>query len=212
MPSIIITLLFNLFKKQIDKIYLSTPTKIAILDHEKKRTFVVRKDGLADAGKNPKPLSFIRIQVRYKKKKLESFDNTIMFQWCGILGIRNQRRSLTWEMRTISICFVLKLRLSKDPSHWNPVKSGKEDSNSLRFLLVTPVDSLTPGKSSSESFQLQKFISLSLSLSYLIAGNFSLLFYHLYSSSTLLCVSNFKTLQIYLIQKVCISLDFFFLF
>lgn len=34
-----------------DKIYLSTPTKIAILDHEKKRTFVVRKDGLADAGK-----------------------------------------------------------------------------------------------------------------------------------------------------------------
>ncbi|CAH2069645.1 unnamed protein product [Thlaspi arvense] len=28
---------------------ISTPTKIAILDHEKKRTFVVRKDGLADA-------------------------------------------------------------------------------------------------------------------------------------------------------------------
>lgn len=35
----------------MDKIYLSTPTKIAILDHEKKRTFVVRKDGLPDAGK-----------------------------------------------------------------------------------------------------------------------------------------------------------------
>ena len=30
--------------------YLSTPTKIAILDHEKKRTFVIRKDGLPDAG------------------------------------------------------------------------------------------------------------------------------------------------------------------
>lgn len=40
---------FYLFKT--DKIYLSTPAKIAILDHEKKRTFVVRKDGLADAGK-----------------------------------------------------------------------------------------------------------------------------------------------------------------
>ncbi|KAH0906682.1 hypothetical protein HID58_038509, partial [Brassica napus] len=37
------------FESEIDKIYLSTPTKIAILDHEKKRTFVVRKDGLADA-------------------------------------------------------------------------------------------------------------------------------------------------------------------
>ncbi|GFZ11893.1 Galactose mutarotase-like superfamily protein [Actinidia rufa] len=31
------------------KIYVSTPTKIAILDHEKKRTFVLRKDGLPDA-------------------------------------------------------------------------------------------------------------------------------------------------------------------
>lgn len=34
----------------MDKIYVSTPTKIAILDHEKKRTFVLRKDGLPDAG------------------------------------------------------------------------------------------------------------------------------------------------------------------
>lgn len=34
----------------MDKVYLSTPTKIAILDHEKKRTFVIRKDGLPDAG------------------------------------------------------------------------------------------------------------------------------------------------------------------
>ncbi|KAF2309638.1 hypothetical protein GH714_004401 [Hevea brasiliensis] len=38
------------FESEIDKIYLSTPTKIAILDHEKKRTFVLRKDGLPDAG------------------------------------------------------------------------------------------------------------------------------------------------------------------
>ncbi|KAJ9162805.1 hypothetical protein P3X46_022549 [Hevea brasiliensis] len=37
------------FESEIDKIYLSTPTKIAILDHEKKRTFVLRKDGLPDA-------------------------------------------------------------------------------------------------------------------------------------------------------------------
>jgi len=37
--------------EQVDKIYLSTPTKIAIIDHERKRTFVIRKDGLPDAGK-----------------------------------------------------------------------------------------------------------------------------------------------------------------
>lgn len=38
------------FIVKVDKIYLSTPTKIAILDHERKRTFVLRKDGLPDAG------------------------------------------------------------------------------------------------------------------------------------------------------------------
>ncbi|KAL9242281.1 hypothetical protein vseg_016298 [Gypsophila vaccaria] len=37
------------FEGELDKIYLSTPTKIAILDHERKRTFVIRKDGLPDA-------------------------------------------------------------------------------------------------------------------------------------------------------------------
>ncbi|KAI3524190.1 hypothetical protein L1887_02842 [Cichorium endivia] len=37
------------FESEVDKIYLSTPTKIAIMDHEKKRTFVIRKDGLPDA-------------------------------------------------------------------------------------------------------------------------------------------------------------------
>jgi hypothetical protein len=34
----------------LDRIYLGTPSKIAIIDHEKKRTFVVRKGGLPDAG------------------------------------------------------------------------------------------------------------------------------------------------------------------
>ncbi|KAJ0578279.1 putative aldose 1-/Glucose-6-phosphate 1-epimerase, galactose mutarotase-like domain superfamily [Helianthus annuus] len=29
----------------IDRVYLSTPTKIAIIDHEKKRTIVLRKEG-----------------------------------------------------------------------------------------------------------------------------------------------------------------------
>ncbi|XP_047341260.1 putative glucose-6-phosphate 1-epimerase [Impatiens glandulifera] len=37
------------FESEVDKIYVHAPTKIAILDHEKKRTFVLRKDGLPDA-------------------------------------------------------------------------------------------------------------------------------------------------------------------
>ncbi|MBA0622073.1 hypothetical protein Godav_007642 [Gossypium davidsonii] len=37
------------FDTEVDWIYLSAPTKIAILDHEKKRTFAISKDGLPDA-------------------------------------------------------------------------------------------------------------------------------------------------------------------
>ncbi|KAJ3678397.1 hypothetical protein LUZ60_002200 [Juncus effusus] len=36
------------FENEIDKAYLETPDKVAIIDHEKKRTFVVRKQGLPD--------------------------------------------------------------------------------------------------------------------------------------------------------------------
>ncbi|XP_074383661.1 putative glucose-6-phosphate 1-epimerase isoform X1 [Apium graveolens] len=37
------------FDGEVDRIYLETQTNIAIIDHEKKRTFVLRKDGLPDA-------------------------------------------------------------------------------------------------------------------------------------------------------------------
>ncbi|KAL3813820.1 hypothetical protein ACJIZ3_015088 [Penstemon smallii] len=37
------------FDGEIDRVYLGTPTKIAIIDHEKKRTFVLRKEGMPDA-------------------------------------------------------------------------------------------------------------------------------------------------------------------
>lgn len=37
---------------QVDRVYLSAPNAIAILDHEKKRTYVIRKDGLPDIGKS----------------------------------------------------------------------------------------------------------------------------------------------------------------
>jgi glucose-6-phosphate 1-epimerase len=37
------------FDAEVDRIYVGTPTKIAIIDHEKKRTFVLKKEGLPDA-------------------------------------------------------------------------------------------------------------------------------------------------------------------
>ncbi|XP_052205343.1 putative glucose-6-phosphate 1-epimerase isoform X2 [Diospyros lotus] len=37
------------FDGEIDRVYLSTPSNIAVIDHEKKRTFVLRKEGLPDA-------------------------------------------------------------------------------------------------------------------------------------------------------------------
>ncbi|KAK9676345.1 hypothetical protein RND81_11G070900 [Saponaria officinalis] len=37
------------FDGEVDRVYLKTPSKIAIIDHEKKRTFVLRKDGIPDA-------------------------------------------------------------------------------------------------------------------------------------------------------------------
>ncbi|KAM0042555.1 putative aldose 1-/Glucose-6-phosphate 1-epimerase, galactose mutarotase-like domain superfamily [Helianthus debilis subsp. tardiflorus] len=37
------------FDGEIHRVYLSTPTKIAIIDHEKKRTIVLRKEGMVDA-------------------------------------------------------------------------------------------------------------------------------------------------------------------
>lgn len=36
------------FESEVDRVYLSAPNAIAILDHEKKRTYVIRKEGLPD--------------------------------------------------------------------------------------------------------------------------------------------------------------------
>ncbi|KAM6584592.1 hypothetical protein CsatB_011594 [Cannabis sativa] len=36
------------FESEVDRVYVSAPNAIAILDHEKKRTFVIRKEGLPD--------------------------------------------------------------------------------------------------------------------------------------------------------------------
>ncbi|ONK69828.1 uncharacterized protein A4U43_C05F27160 [Asparagus officinalis] len=36
------------FENEVDRVYLSSPNVVAVLDHEKKRTFVIRKEGLPD--------------------------------------------------------------------------------------------------------------------------------------------------------------------
>ncbi|KAJ7545725.1 hypothetical protein O6H91_08G007300 [Diphasiastrum complanatum] len=36
------------FEGEVDRIYLSTPTKVAIIDHDKKRTYVLKKEGFSD--------------------------------------------------------------------------------------------------------------------------------------------------------------------
>lgn len=38
---------------QIDRVYLSSPKCVAVLDHERKRTYVIRKEGLPDIGIHP---------------------------------------------------------------------------------------------------------------------------------------------------------------
>lgn len=37
------------FDSEVDRVYLSTPASLALIDHEKKRTFVIRKTGFPDA-------------------------------------------------------------------------------------------------------------------------------------------------------------------
>lgn len=51
-------------KLQVDRVYLGSSDDVAVLDHQKKRTYVIRKEGLPDVGKL---LSFF-----YKKKLLHS--------------------------------------------------------------------------------------------------------------------------------------------
>ncbi|ONM12722.1 Galactose mutarotase-like superfamily protein [Zea mays] len=67
------------FESELDRIYLGTPSKIAIIDHEKKRTFVVRKGGLPDAG-----LLFGTPGI--KKQRL-----------CQILGMMNINEWYAWR-------------------------------------------------------------------------------------------------------------------
>ncbi|KAI7753920.1 hypothetical protein M8C21_033119, partial [Ambrosia artemisiifolia] len=50
---------------EFDRIYLSTPKKIAVLDHKKKQTIVIQKHGLPDAGE----ICLIFLRIWEKKAK-----------------------------------------------------------------------------------------------------------------------------------------------
>lgn len=42
---------------QIDRVYVNSSQCVAVLDHERKRTYVMRKDGLPDVGNHGFPFS-----------------------------------------------------------------------------------------------------------------------------------------------------------
>ncbi|KAL0408565.1 UNVERIFIED_CONTAM: putative glucose-6-phosphate 1-epimerase [Sesamum radiatum] len=69
------------FDSEVNRTYLNTPPKIAIIDHGKKRTFVLRKQGLPDAGVwNPwdKPSKSVAAYVGDDYKMMLSVDSGVL--------------------------------------------------------------------------------------------------------------------------------------
>ncbi|RZC93279.1 hypothetical protein C5167_030399, partial [Papaver somniferum] len=60
-----------IFVGEVDRVYLSTPTKIAIIDHEKKRYFVLRKESMLDAGSFNLPSTTLACKNLYIFRSIE---------------------------------------------------------------------------------------------------------------------------------------------
>lgn len=76
---------------QVDRVYLNTPTKIAVIDHERKRTIELRKEGMPNAGKGYHIYMFFTF---FGMKRFESwFSNGWVGneQLCGTPGTKRQR-------------------------------------------------------------------------------------------------------------------------
>uniref|UniRef100_A0ACD5U0A6 Uncharacterized protein n=1 Tax=Avena sativa TaxID=4498 RepID=A0ACD5U0A6_AVESA len=82
------------FESEVDRVYVSSPNVIAVLDHEKKRTFVIRKDGLPDTGMIYPTICFLpctRTKNYSTLKFLSCSSCCVACQWCGIHGRRSRR-------------------------------------------------------------------------------------------------------------------------
>jgi len=99
------------FESEVDKMYLDAPLKIAIIDHEKKRTFsFVKKDGLLGA--------------------------VVWNPWR-----RNRRTRKILGMKIRSACCLWHLQLLRKLLPWSLVRSGKEGWSCQLFPPVTVVGS-----------------------------------------------------------------------
>lgn len=130
---------------QVDRVYVSSPNVIAVLDHEKKRTFVIRKEGLPDVGKTQYSLCHLTMVTL-----LEKFPSYSLYssQLCGIRGKRNRKTSWTSAMRSTNRCCALMRLQRRDKSLWNRERSGQGSLSFLKFhrltavaILINPVSS-----------------------------------------------------------------------
>lgn len=128
---------------QVDRVYVSSPNVVAVLDHEKKHSFVIRKEGLPDVGKiccpnhlqENKLLTVWQIShcnhhipvscVESVGKEIEDYGGLWWWGvqadalcWCGRSGESNHpetRGGVDWEDGTFS-CFIHQLQRSS----WSP--------------------------------------------------------------------------------------------
>ncbi|XLU53676.1 hypothetical protein S245_048324, partial [Arachis hypogaea] len=80
----------------VDKMYLNTPTKFAIIDHEKKRRYVLHKDGLPDVGDYYLLMHF-KFVLFFIFSKSKNMHNLRMFE-------RQRMRRIEWKIVRVINC------------------------------------------------------------------------------------------------------------
>ncbi|KAF5746897.1 putative glucose-6-phosphate 1-epimerase isoform X2 [Tripterygium wilfordii] len=96
------------FDDEIDRVYLRTSTKIAIIDHEKKRTLVLQKDGMPDSGIKLFLFSLFCLLLLCQLSIIFCDLNVTTYreQLYGTHGPKNPRLSKTSETRITKPCCV----------------------------------------------------------------------------------------------------------
>ncbi|KAG2575345.1 hypothetical protein PVAP13_7KG428400 [Panicum virgatum] len=85
------------FESELDRIYLGTPSKIAIIDHEKKRTFVVRKGGLPDAGLVNAYLLFVCLSLKSFENEVPEVSYIVCYSCLESLGQKGKGYVRFWR-------------------------------------------------------------------------------------------------------------------